>query len=182
VVAPDVFVARGVSKRKRRTFKMWEEEAGPCTVIEVTSRESRLEDLGTKRVVYETLGVREYFLFDPLGEYLKPQLRGFVLRGDQFEPLDPAPGGVLRSRELGLLLRPEADVLRLVVEQTGEILPDLGEAMQRVETATQRAAAEAQRAEAEAQRAEAEAQRADRAERELARLRAEIGRTNKSRR
>ncbi len=67
-VAPDVFVGQGVAKRERRTYKLWEEGQPPAVVFEITSRGSRLEDLGTKRVVYAMLGVREYFLYDPLGE------------------------------------------------------------------------------------------------------------------
>ncbi len=67
-VAPDVFVVQGVAKRERRTYKLWEEGQPPAVVFEITSRGSRLEDLGTKRVVYAMLGVREYFLYDPLGE------------------------------------------------------------------------------------------------------------------
>ena len=46
-------------------------------VFEITSRGTRLEDLGTKRALYAMLGVREYFLYDPLGEYLQPPLQGY---------------------------------------------------------------------------------------------------------
>jgi len=30
------------------------------------------------------LGVREYFIFDPLGDYLSPPLRGYRLVGDEY--------------------------------------------------------------------------------------------------
>ena len=79
VVSPDVFVVKGVRKGLRRTYKLWEEGVAPCVVIEMTSRSTRLEDKGNKRALYALLGVREYFLFDPLGEYLKPPLQGFTL-------------------------------------------------------------------------------------------------------
>jgi Uma2 family endonuclease len=180
VVAPDIFVVRGVAKHKRRTFKIWEEGAVPCTVIEVTSLGSRLEDLGTKRVVYEMLGVREYMLFDPLGEYIAPRLRGYRLAGEQYQPLIPAADGSLCSEELGLIFRPEGDLLRVVVAETGDLLLDLSEAMDRAEVANQRAEVEAERARAEAERARVEAKRADCAESELVRLRAEIERLRKS--
>src|SRR5438094_770635 len=36
-VAPDVFVVRGVPKRDRPIYKLWEEGAPPTVVIEVTS-------------------------------------------------------------------------------------------------------------------------------------------------
>src|SRR5262245_61346495 len=79
-VAPDVFVVQGVAKRERRTYRLWEEGQPPTVVFEITSRGTRLEDLGTKRVLYAMLGIREYFLYDPLGEYLRPPLQGYRLQ------------------------------------------------------------------------------------------------------
>ena len=70
----------GVDKRERRTYRLREEGQPPAVVFEITSRGSRLEDLGTKRAVYAMLGVREYFLYDPLGEYLRPPLQGYRLQ------------------------------------------------------------------------------------------------------
>jgi len=66
-VAPDVFVVQGVAKRERCTYRLWEEGQPPAVVFEITSRGTRLEDLGTKRALYAMLGVQEYFLYDPLG-------------------------------------------------------------------------------------------------------------------
>ena len=39
-VAPDVFVVRGVSKRQRRIYKLWEEGRPPDVVIELSSRQT----------------------------------------------------------------------------------------------------------------------------------------------
>src|SRR6516164_2988892 len=65
--APDIMVIKGVdSRRKRRSFKIWEEKAVPRTVLEFTSDETAAEDLGPKKTLYRNLKVREYFLFDPL--------------------------------------------------------------------------------------------------------------------
>jgi hypothetical protein len=108
------------------------------------------------------LGVHEYFLFDPLGEYLTLQLQGFRLEEGYYQRLELSPEGTLSSQELGLTLRPDGDLLRLVEPETGEALPTLDEA---VDLAL-----------AETERAQAEAQRADVAEAELARLRAELER------
>ena len=59
-VAPDVFVVRGVPKRDRKTYKLWEEGKGPDVVIEITSDSTQDEDLGKKFRLYEqTLGVQE---------------------------------------------------------------------------------------------------------------------------
>jgi len=162
VKSPDVFVVKGVAKHLRRIYKLWEEGVAPCTIFEVTSRGTRLEDLGTKKALYEMIGVREYFLFDPLDEYLKPRLQGFRLAKGIYQPLALSKDGVLRSEELGLILRPEGILLRIVDPISGEAVPTAGEALIRAET--------------EAVRAQAEAARAERAEAELARLRAELER------
>ena len=158
-LAPDVFVVQGVIKQERRTYKLWEEGQPPAVVFEITSRGTRLEDLGTKRVVYAMLGVREYFLYDPLGEYLQPPLQGYQLQQGEYQRMPPAGGGRVISQVLGLELRLEAGRLRVVNPATGERLLTPAEAL-----AAQRAEAAAlQVAEAELERLRAE----------LARLRGE---------
>ena len=81
VVAPDVFVVVGAPVHKRMAYKLWEEPKAPDFVLEVTSRSTRREDQGRKREVYASLGVGEYWLFDPTGDYLAPRLQGFRLHG-----------------------------------------------------------------------------------------------------
>jgi Uma2 family endonuclease len=61
VVAPDVFLVRGVAQEYRRVYKLWDEGKPPSLVIEVTSRHTA-DDLGRKKDCYERLGVEEYFL------------------------------------------------------------------------------------------------------------------------
>lgn len=180
---PDIFVVKGIAKHDRRVYKLWEEKTAPCVVFEITSRSTRLDDLGTKRALYEMLGVREYYLFDPLDEYLRPRLQGYKLFGDMYQPVKPSLDGSLLSRELGLVLRADGKLLRLVDPGTGELLPTLDEAVDQVEDALQTARAEmrraqlaAQRAEAQAQRADEEARRANAAEQRAAHLEAEIER------
>ena len=112
-VVPDVFVARGVSKRLRRVYKVWEEGKGPDFVLEVTSRSTRGEDVGKKKGLYEYLGVREYALFDPLGEYLRPPLQGYRLIEGRYEPIALNDQGGFASEVLGLELRVRDDDLRL---------------------------------------------------------------------
>ena len=156
-VAPDVFVVQGVAKRERRTYKLWEEGQPPAVVFEITSRGSRLEDLGTKRAVYAMLGVREYFLYDPLGEYLRPPLQGYRLHEGEYQRLLPAGEEGLTSQVLGLELRVEAGRQRVVAPTTGERLltPAELQAARRAE-ATARRAAEVRAAEAELERLRAE--------------------------
>lgn len=118
-VAPDVFVVRGIEKHDRRSYQVWAEGKAPDLVIELTSPSTRHEDLGNKRAVYADLGVREYFIFDPLGEYLTPRLRGYRLVGDEYVPMN---GGPLASEVLGLELRVEEEQLRLFDPARGEYL------------------------------------------------------------
>jgi Uma2 family endonuclease len=205
VMAPDVFVAFGVPKGLRRTYKVWEEGGVvPAVVIEATTRKTRREDLRTKKATCARLGVAEYWLYDPYGEYLIPPLQGFRLVGSDYVTLGPDHTGGLPSTELGLSLRLDGRRLVLTDALTGEQLlrPSqavaVAEAERRgAELARRRAESERRRAEAERQRAEAEWQRAEEArsraaaaeasardeqrrtesaEAEVARLRAEIGR------
>jgi Uma2 family endonuclease len=154
-VAPDVFVVQGVTKGERRTYRRWEEWQPPTVVFEITSRGTRLEDLGTKRAVYAMLGVQEYFLYDPLGEYLRPPLQGYGLQEGEYQRIPPEAEGGLTSLALRLDLRLEDGRLRLVNPATGERLLTPAEAQA-------------------ARRADAAARRA--AEAELERLRAELAR------
>jgi Uma2 family endonuclease len=166
-VAPDVFVVQGVAKRERRTDRVWEEGQPPTVVFEITSRASRLEDMGTKRALYAMLGVREYFLYDPLDEYLRPPLQGFRLQQGEYERVLPGDEGALVSRALSLELRVEERQLRVVNPPTGERLLTPAEAQ-----AARRAEADARQA-AEARAALAEAE-PERLRGELARLRGEM--------
>src|SRR5512139_2828417 len=43
-VAPDVFIVRGVEKRLRPIYKVWEEGKGPDVVVELTSPSTHRED------------------------------------------------------------------------------------------------------------------------------------------
>lgn len=160
VVAPDNFVVKGVPKHNRRIYKVWEEGKSPDVVFELTSRSTRREDLGSKKDIYERMGVDEYFIFDPLGEHLTPRLVGFRLTARGYQPIEGEEP--LMSRVLGLELRVEGEMLRLVDPATGEKL------------LTPLEAQEARRAETQARRAEAQARR--RAEAEVEQLRAELAR------
>ena len=91
-IAPDVMVVTGTKPLdldERRSFFSWKEpKAVPAAVFEMASAKTWRADLGKKFERYETLGVREYFLFDPEGIYLEPQLQGFRLRS---QAVSPAP-------------------------------------------------------------------------------------------
>jgi len=136
VVAPDVFLVRGIPKGERKSFKLWEEGRVPSLVIEVTSESTRNEDLTRKKACYERLGVEEYVLHDPEGDYLSPRLQGYRLAGDRYEPMPARFDGSLDSRTTGLTLRVEGTNLRLIDTATGERLlwvNELGDRVQALE-------------------------------------------------
>lgn len=83
-VSLDVFVVWGVENYARRSYKLWEEKQAPQVVFEITSSKTREEDLGKKRLIYAQIGVEEYYLFDPFGQYLSPPLRGYQLVGEEY--------------------------------------------------------------------------------------------------
>lgn len=121
-LAPDVFVVKGVPKRDRKSFLLWKEGQAPCFVIEVTSESTRSEDIETKRDRYERLGVEEYFLHDPLAEYLHPPLQGYRLQDGRYRRISPEPDGSLVSWTTGLRLHREGEHLRLIDLSSGKPL------------------------------------------------------------
>lgn len=127
VVAPDIYVVVGVRKRQRDNYKIWK-EAGivPQFVLEITSETTQKVDQETKPEIYKKLGVREYFQYDPSGDYLNPILQGVRLVNNRYEPI-PAHNIAfdtlwLYSEVLGLELHLVSGELRFRNPQTGEFL------------------------------------------------------------
>ena len=108
------------------------------TIFEITSKQTAQADLTTKYQLYEQLAVKEYFLFDPLDEYLQPRLQGFTLVQGRYQALPLSAENELISRELGLILRPQEDWLRLVDSYTEQMLATSKEYARRVELAEQK--------------------------------------------
>ena len=140
VVAPDVFVVLGAPNHRRRSYKVWEEPKGPDFVLEITSDSTRRSDQGPKRRIYAELGVREYWLFDPTGDYLSPPLQGLRLSAGRYVrlPSSTSLDGSLsgRSEVLGLDLRAADGQLRLHDPATGRDLPSSEELEDRLEQQT----------------------------------------------
>ncbi len=127
--SPDIMVVLGVRPRpieERGSYKLWEEGVLPTVIIELTSERTRSLDTGYKRDLYAALGVREYYLFDPLGEFLRPHLQGYHLAAPgRYEGV---PGTELDSPALGLRLVVRDTWLRMYNPATGQLLPTLEEA------------------------------------------------------
>ncbi len=89
VVAPDVYAVFGVPKRLRDKYKVWQEGGiTPQFVLEVTSKITQKKDQEIKPKIYQKLGVREYFHYDPSGDCLNPMLQGMRLVNDRYEPIE----------------------------------------------------------------------------------------------
>ena len=155
VVAPDVFVVVGARDYDRRTYKVWEEPKAPDFVLEITSHSTRSADQGSKRRTCASLGVAEYWRYDPTTDYLDPPLRGERLVAGRYErlPLRTAPDGasVGRSEVLGLDLALDEGRLRLRNPATGRDLPSSEELEARNTTLEARVAALEARLEASRQ-------------------------------
>ena len=179
--APDVMVAKGlVGNHERLSFRTWEEGTVPRVIFEITSAKTKENDQKVKPAVYAKIGVAEYFLFDPLWDYLDPPLQGFQLRDGKYRKIIPASDGSLLSRELGLRLSIDGSMIRLTVERTGERLLNFEEkaalAWEQAEKARRIAKQRSKRAEQESRRAQDATKRAAALEAEVKRLRAELDR------
>lgn len=137
VVCPDVFVIFGVENRPRRSYKVWQEnDKVPDWVLEVTSISTRNKDEKDKPTIYAKMGVKEYFQYDPSGDYLKPALKGRRKKGERYQVIDgkTLEDGTLcvMSEVLGLELRLLPDgQLRFFNPETGEYLRTYSEERER---------------------------------------------------
>ena len=127
-IVPDDFVVKDCDPGRRRTFKIWEEGKTPDVAIEITSRSSRDDDESYKPQTYARIGVKEYFLYDPTGEYLDPPFQGFRLRGLNYHRIKPDKTGAIKADQLGITMRVEDGELVLYDTRTGEKLVTKAEA------------------------------------------------------
>ena len=115
--APDVMVIFGVEPGSRDNYKIWEEGEVPRVVFEMTSPGTKKEDDGSKKQLYEQLGIQEYWQFDPRGEWIPEKLRGYQLVGDDYQPIE---SGI--SQAMGLRLEPHGAIISFYQLDTGEKL------------------------------------------------------------
>jgi Uma2 family endonuclease len=148
-VAPDVMVIFDVAPGGRDNYKTWEEGQVPSVIFEMTSKGTQNQDQHFKKTLYEQLGVQEYWLFDPKGEWVKQQLQGYRLRGEQYEPIMDG-----RSEPLQLRLEIDGQLLAFYREDTGKKLLIPGELAQALQEETAARQQAEERAEEERQRAE----------------------------
>jgi Uma2 family endonuclease len=139
--APDVLVIFGRPKGDRGSYKQWEEENVPLTVVfEVLSPGNTVMEMDDKHAFYEEHAVEEYYLYDPDHNRLK----AFVRRGDVLRRVRPVQGYV--SPRLGIRFDVSGEEL-VVYRPDGQrflTFPELEaarkQAEQRAEQAERRAA------------------------------------------
>jgi hypothetical protein len=156
-IAPDVMVIFDVEPGGRDNYKTWEEGQVPVVIFEMTSKSTQDQDKTFKKTLYEQLGVQEYWLFDPKGEWIEENLQGYRLRGETYEPITDS-----RSEPLQLRLVVEGKLIGFYREDNGEklLIPDeLAQALQLAE-----------------ERAEQERQQRDQAQQQLAEMEATLAR------
>ena len=158
-VAPDVFVVFGVPHRRDRpSYVLWKEpQADIRFVLEIASKSTRRRDHTAKRRVYASLGVREYFIFDPPGRRRQAALLGLRLDGRAYRSMpattlpDGRPG--VRSDVVGLVGHVADGRLRWFDPALGEDLLDFHEQAHLARANARRAEAAERRAEAAERRA-----------------------------
>lgn len=127
-VAPDVYVVFGADGNHRRhSWLTWREGKAPDFVLEVASPRTWRRDAGDKRDTYASIGVTEYWRFDPRGEFFVPELIGEELVEGEYRtlPLLRDADGILRGHSallgLDICVRPGLE-LRLYDPAAGQWL------------------------------------------------------------
>jgi Uma2 family endonuclease len=141
-VAPDVMVIFGVAPGGRDSYKLWEEGQAPRVVFEMTSKGTQQEDQVIKRHLYAQIGVEEYWLFDPKGEWLESPLMGYRLVNNEYVPIAD-----FRSEALGLQLTVEGKLIAFTELATGRRLLSPAELSEELKQEQNRVKQERSRAE-----------------------------------
>lgn len=152
--SPDIAVVEGFETDRRKiedtpSYYVGEDGPPPMVVIEIASKETWRQDLEDKPARYETMGVNEYFVFDPNTRPLwtGPWRRFKRLIGwrrnpatGQYDLMEKDPAGRLWSAELTSWLVVEGNDLQLYTAE-GQLR------LTREEAESWRADMQAQRAE-----------------------------------
>ncbi len=159
---PDVYAVFGRPKGDRSSYRQWEEDNIPLTVVfEVVAPCNTIAEMADKLTFYEEHGVEEYYVYDPDHD----RLLVYVRQGETLRRVRSVAGFV--SPRLGIRFDTSGPELTVFG-------PDGRRFLTFEELEAERAAERQQRLEAE-QRAEQAERRAEQAERRAARL-AELGR------
>jgi Uncharacterized protein conserved in cyanobacteria, COG4636 len=157
---PDVMVIPGLRERRDwSTFDVAEEGVRPALIIEITSPETRENDVVRKVAHYARAGVAQYVIVDNLGRRGERQLRllDYRLVGDTYRLQPPDARGWVYLEVAGLWLGVEGDHVVCYTDD-GTAFGDYATVVQQAAEAEARARAAEEQAQREAAaRAEAEA-------------------------
>jgi Uma2 family endonuclease len=125
-VSPDTFVVFGRPNHRRTSYFTWKEENKyPDFILEITSPSTHRDDQTTKRILYQSWGVQEYFQYDPTSDYLNPALQGLRLVNGIYQPIastQVTKGISVSSQVLGLNLRLDGRELRFYTPKGDRLL------------------------------------------------------------
>ncbi len=142
-VAPDVMVIFDIPQQPYDNYKIWETGQVPSIIFEMTSASTQAHDQAKKRELYESIGVQEYWLFDPKGEWIPEKLRGYRRQANLPEREEDSlvyeaiADGL--SQVLGLRLEVEGALIGFYRQDNGEKLLILSELFSALQEQTQRA-------------------------------------------
>jgi len=131
--APDIAIypTAGPELRKEMSVK---NDGPPALVVEVASPstwEYDVNDVSGKAAGYLGLGVEYYLVFDPTGELLSPPCRGWRRVDGITRDWRPEADGSYRCASLGISLRPEGIILR-VIDRAGRPIPTREERLEQL--------------------------------------------------
>ncbi len=125
-VAPDVMVCFGVEKKLRRIYQIWNERRVPQVVFEISSTSTWKEDLSKKYSLYQRLGVKEYYIFDPEYKALDESLIAYHLIDGEFIK-EQIEDNKIFSPTLHLDIVDTGETLRLFNRSTNQFLMTMEE-------------------------------------------------------
>lgn len=100
---PDIYLAFWVDQaaiRRRKLYLPWEAGKPPDLALEIGSESTGSEDTVVKHRVYATVGIGEYWRFDPSGgEHHGEPMSGWALRDGAYHPVEltTEPDGILKG-------------------------------------------------------------------------------------
>lgn len=143
-LSPDLLIHPTLSSGSRDSIIV-AADGPPALVLEIASpstaraRDLAADTLRGKPVAYAALGIAEYLVFDPVGDYVPARLWARKLGPDGYEPWEPGDDGRWHSA-LGISFVPDDAFLR-VHDQDGQLVltgPELRERNHQLEAEVRR--------------------------------------------
>ncbi len=123
--SPDVMVHTTAGTEPLTSFNV-AVHGVPELVVEVASQATWDYDVELKRRIYGRVGIQEYIVFDPTGEFLGVPVRAWHATERGFVSWRPDQDDRLRSEVLDLWFKPEGLLLR-IIDRDGTPMPTVDE-------------------------------------------------------